>query len=203
MATNGIFIACPECDFLQEEVLLPSRGVALCSRCGTELYHDTPYGLDRTLALAICGLMLYSLANLFPLIGLELQGNRSATTLFGAVQAIYDQKLQPVAILVFITTILIPGLELVCAVYLLLPLRIGKVMPGFRPIFRFVQAVHPWGMVEVFMLGILVSVVKLANFAAVVPGIALWSFVGLMLMIAAIGQSFNPRDLWVFIESKR
>lgn len=203
VASNGIYIACPECDFLQEEIVLPSRGVAVCHRCGTELYHDTPYGLDRTLAFAICGLMLYCLANLFPLIGLELQGNRSTTTLFGAVQDIYNQKLQPVAVLVFLTTILVPGLELLCTIYVLLPLRVGKIVPGFRQIFRLVQAVHPWGMVEVFMLGILVSVVKLANFAGVVPGIALWSFGGLMLMIAAIGQSFNPRDLWVFYEGQR
>lgn len=201
--TNGIYIACPECDFLQEEVVLPKRGVAVCHRCGSELYHDTPFGLDRTLAFAICGLMLYCLANMFPLIGLELQGNRSTTTLYGAVHAIYDQKLQPVAVLVFLTTILVPGLELLCAIYLLLPLRIGKVVPGFRLIFRLVQTVHPWGMVEVFMLGILVSVVKLANFASVIPGIALWSFAGLMLMIAAIGQAFNPRDLWVFLEGRR
>jgi paraquat-inducible protein A len=203
VATNGTYIACPECDYLQEEVVLPSRGVAICHRCGTELYHDTPYGLDRTLAFAICGLMLYCLANMFPLIGLELQGNRSTTTLFGAVQAIYDQKLQPVAVLVFLTTILVPGLELLCTIYVLLPLRIGKIVPGFRQVYRLVQAVHPWGMVEVFMLGILVSVVKLANFAGVVPGIALWSFVGLMLMIAAIGQAFNPRDLWVYLETQR
>lgn len=201
-ATTGIFIACPECDLLQEEIALPARGVALCRRCGTELYHDTPYGLDRTLAFVLCGIMLYCLANLFPLIGLELQGNRSTTTLYGAVVAIYDQKLEPVAVLVFVTTILVPGVELFCIAYLLLPLRIGKVVPGFTWVFRLVQAIRPWGMVEVFMLGILVSVVKLANFASVVPGIALWSFAGLMLMIAAVGQSFNPRDLWVFTEAR-
>jgi len=197
-ATTGAFIACPECDLLQHEVLLPSRGVAVCARCGAELYHDTPSGLDRTLAFTICGVMLYCLANFFPLIGLELKGNQSTTTLYGAVHALYDQKLEPVAVLVFVTTILVPGLELLCMTYILLPLRIGVTAHGFTLVFRFVQAIHPWGMVEVFMLGILVSVVKLSNFANVLPGIALWSFAGLMLMIAAVAQSFNPRDLWIF-----
>lgn len=195
--TTGAFIACPECDLLQHEVILPPRGVALCRRCGAELYHNTPYGLDRTLAFTLCGVMLYCIANLFPLIGLELKGNQSTTTLYGAVHALYDQKLEPVAVLVFVTTILVPGLELLCMTYMLLPLRMGKTAHGFTLVFRFVQAIHPWGMVEVFMLGILVSVVKLSNFASVVPGIALWSFAGLMLMIAAVAQSFNPRDMWI------
>lgn len=197
-ATTGAFVACPECDLLQHEVILPPRGVALCRRCGAELYHNTPSGLDKTLAFTICGLMLYCIANLFPLVGLELNGTQNATTLYGAVLAIYDQKLEPVAVLVFVTAILVPGLELLCMMYLLVPLRLGKMAYGFKLVFRLIQAIHPWGMVEVFMLGILVSVVKLSNFATVVPGIALWSFAGLMLMIAAVAQSFNPRDLWIF-----
>ncbi|MDR3481392.1 MAG: paraquat-inducible protein A [Burkholderiaceae bacterium] len=198
----GALIACPECDLLQQEVRLPPHGVAVCQRCGAELYHNTPNGLDRTLAFTLCGVMLYCLANLFPLLGLELKGNQSTTTLYGAVRALYDQKLEPVAVLVFVTTILVPGLELLCMTYMLLPLRMGKTAHGFRLVFRFVQAIHPWGMVEVFMLGILVSVVKLSNFASVLPGIALWSFAGLMVMIAAVAQSFNPRDLWLFVRAR-
>jgi paraquat-inducible protein A len=198
----GALIACPECDLLQHEVALPVRGVALCRRCGAELYHDTPNGLERTLAFTLCGVILYCIANYFPLIGLELKGNQSTTTLYGAVHALYDQKLEPVAVLVFITTILVPGLELLCMTYILLPLRLGKVAPAYTLVFRFIQAVHPWGMVEVFMLGILVSVVKLSNFASVVPGIALWSFGGLMLTIAAVAQSFNPRDLWTHMKGR-
>ena len=202
VASAGILIACPECDLLQHEVALPVRGVALCRRCRAELYHDTPNGLNRTLAFALSGVILYCIANFFPLIGLELQGNRSTTTLYGAVHALYDQKLEPVAMLVFITTILVPGLELLCMTYILLPLRIGKNAFGYALVFRFIQAVHPWGMVEVFMLGILVAVVKLSNFASVVPGIALWSFGGLMLAIAAVAQSFNPRDLWAHVQAR-
>lgn len=197
-ATAGTLIACPECDLLQHEVNLPARGAALCRRCGAELYHNSPNGLDRTLAFTLCGMILYCLANLLPLIEIELRGNYSTTTLFGAVQALYNQKLEPVAALVFVTTILVPGLELICMLYILLPLRIGVVARGFPLVFRLIQVLHPWGMVEVFMLGVLVSVVRLWSFATVVPGIALWSFAGLMLMFAAVAQTFNPRDVWIF-----
>ena len=200
---TGAYIACPECDLLQQEVTLPARGAALCGRCGGELYHHTPHGLDRTLAFTLCGAVLYCLANLFPLLGLELKGSTNTTTLNGAVTALYEQKLEPVAILVFITTILVPGVELFSILYLLLPLRIGKVAHGFSLVFRLIQGIHPWGMVEVFMLGILVSVVKLSNFATVVPGIALWSFGALMLTFSAIAQSFNPRDVWLFTRAAK
>jgi paraquat-inducible protein A len=188
---------------LQHEVRLPPRGVALCPRCGTELYHHTPHGLDRTLAFALCGFMLYCLANFFPLIGLELQGSESTATLYGAVVALYEQKLGLLAVLVFFTTILVPGLELLCFLYLLLPLRFGRRAFGFNQVFRLIQTLHPWGMIEVLMLGVLVSVVKLANFATVIPGIALWSSAGLMLMFSAVAQSFNPRDVWLFLQGRR
>lgn len=200
---TGTWIACPECDLLQHEVRLPPRGVALCPRCGTELYHHTPHGLDRTLAFALCGFMLYCLANFFPLIGLELQGSESTATLYGAVVALYEQKLGLLAVLVFFTTILVPGLELLCFLYLLLPLRFGRRAFGFNQVFRLIQTLHPWGMIEVLMLGVLVSVVKLANFATVIPGIALWSSAGLMLMFSAVAQSFNPRDVWLFLQGRR
>ena len=194
--TDGSYVACPECDLLQREVSLPPRGVALCGRCHAELYRNTPNGLDRTLAFSLCALVLYCIANLYPLIELDLNGNHITTTLYGAVQTLYDQKLAPIAILVFITTILVPGLELISMLYILLPLRAGIIARGFSPVFRFIQLLHPWGMVEVFMLGVLVSVVRLSNFATVVPGIALWSFAALMSVFTAVAQSFNPRDIW-------
>ena len=120
--STGGYIAFPECDLLQQEVSLPMRGVALCQRCKSELYHHTPHGLDRTLAFAVCGLILYLLANFFPLLGLQLNGTDNSSTLYGAVLALYREDLLPLALLVFFTTILVPGLELLSYLYLLLPL---------------------------------------------------------------------------------
>ncbi len=186
---------------MQQEVRLPERGVALCRRCKSELYHHTPHGLDRTLAFAMCGFILYLLANFFPLLDLVLNGTDNSSTLYGAVLTLYREDLIPLAILVFFTTILVPGLELLSYLYLLLPLRFGRRPPGFNTVFRLVQTLHPWGMIEVLMLGVLVAVVKLAAVATVTPGIALWSAAGLMVMFSAVAQSFNPRDVWVHVEA--
>jgi len=193
-------IACHECDLLQREVPLPKGGVAHCRRCGSVLYRDSPDSLDRTLALSLAAAILFLIANSFPIIGIELQGNRSAVNLFGAVHSIWHQEMKLISLLVLITTILVPALELAMLIYLLLPLKFRQMPPGIALILRVLQSIKPWGMVEVFMLGVLVALVKLANDFIIIPGVALWSFGGLTLMLAAVASSFNARDLWVNLE---
>jgi len=189
-------IACHDCDLLNRETAIPPGGVACCRRCGAVLYRNKPHSLDRTLAFMLGAAVLFILANLNPLVGLEAQGNRTSTTLFGAVRALHNQDMTSVAGLVFVTTILMPALEIGAMLYILLPLRLGLLPEGLPAMFRLVQTVRPWGMVEVFMLGTLVSLAKLSHIAAVLPGVALWSFGALMFLLAAAAASFEPRDLW-------
>jgi paraquat-inducible protein A len=196
-------IACHECDLLQREVPLPLGGVVRCGRCGAELYRSHPDSFERTLTLMLAASVLFAIANAFPIIGLKLEGQVIQTTLFHTVQVLYNEDMTPVAALVFVTTMLMPALELFAMAYLLLPLKLGRVPQGFALVFRMLQAVRPWGMVEVLMLGVLVSLVKLAHLAVVVPGIALWSFGVLMILFAAIAAVFDPRELWARMSAIR
>ena len=193
---SAALIACHECDLLQREAPLVHGGAARCGRCGAELYRHRPASLERTLALTAGAVFLFVIANSFPILGLQLQGQVIDTTLYNTVHRLWDEDMKSVAALVFVTTIAIPALQLFAFTWLLLPLRLGRVPPYFALVFRMLQAVRPWGMVEVFMLGVLVSLVKLAHLAGVVPGIALWSFAALMLVMAAITAVFDPRALW-------
>lgn len=189
-------IACHECDLLQREVALPRGGVARCGRCGAGLYRSHPHGMERTLALTAGAIVLFVLANSFPIIGLQLEGQTIQTTLYNTVRTLWDEDMKSVAVLVFVTTIAMPALQLSALAYLLFPLRLGRVPAHFSAVFRVLQTVRPWGMVEVFMLGVLVSLVKLAHLAGIVPGVALWSFAALMLVMAGIGAVFDARGLW-------
>jgi paraquat-inducible protein A len=189
-------IACHECDLLQREVALPRGGVARCGRCGAELYRSHPHSMERTLALTAGAIVLFVMANSFPIIGLQLEGQTIQTTLYNTVRALWDEDMRSVAALVFVTTIAMPALQLSAIAYLLFPLRLGRVPAHFGAVFRLLQTVRPWGMVEVFMLGVLVSLVKLAHLAGIVAGVALWSFAALMLVMAAIGAVFDARGLW-------
>ena len=196
-------IACPECDALQEEPLrLPRKASVSCWRCQAALMRDTGKSIDHTFALTITGCVLFTLANTFPLVGLEAQGNAVTTTLFGAALHLWNQGLQPVALLTFVTTIAAPAFDLFATLFLLVAARRldaghAESMPsGAALLLRALQAVGPWGMLEVFMLGALVSIVKLGGMATVVPGVALYSFGALMLVLAAISSAFDARDIW-------
>lgn len=189
-------VACHDCDLLLRRPALAEGAAASCPRCGALLARRSRNGLERTLAFTLTALILFAIANSFPIVAVEVQGLRSATTLLGAVQSLRDQGMDPVAALVFVTTFVVPLLELGLMAWLLLPLRLGRRPPGLAPLMRLTQMLRPWGMVEVFLLGVLVSLVKLSHLATVVPGIALWSFAALMVSIAAAAASFDADAVW-------
>jgi paraquat-inducible protein A len=175
-------LACPECDLLQHDAPLPRPRKALCVRCGAVL-HRRGDALELTLALTVTALVLLALANAFPILTLELQEERTTATLAGAAAALWSQNMPLVAILVLFMALVMPLAELAALAYLLVPLRRGRRASGL-------------GTVEVFVLGALVSLVKLGHVADVEPGIALASYGALMLVMAAIEASFDPRELW-------
>ena len=192
-------VACPDCDLLQREVPIaddaPDR-TAFCIRCGVTLYRVTTHGLDRALSFALAGCMLLLLANVLPIASLDVRGQHTETTLWGAVHALYQQDMAVVAALVFVTTIAAPAIELATILYMLLPLKFGYRPPHLALAFRIAPLAREWGLVDVFMLGVVVSLIKLNNLAVVVPGVALWSFAGLIVLLTAMGAAFNPRELW-------
>jgi paraquat-inducible protein A len=189
-------IACRECDLLQRRPRLAPRQEARCARCEGLLYRVMNDDLDRPLAYTLAAGILFVVANVFPIVSLELQGNRSTATLVGTSAALFHQDMHLLAVLVFITTVLVPALQLSAMSYLLVTLRAGRVPVHLAPALRLFHAIRPWGMVEVFMLGMLVSLVKLAGIASVVPGIGLWTFGGVLMMIAAALASFDPELVW-------
>lgn len=195
-ATPSNLVVCPDCDLLQQRVALPAGGRAYCCRCHASLYRDTLVRLDVQLALALTGVLVFFIANAFPIVSMEAQGARSVTTLFGTVLALWRQEMQPVALLVFLTAILVPALELASLCYILLPLSRRRAPPGFEPLLHLLARIHPWGMAEVFLMGVLVALVKLAHLAQVEPGVGLWSFSILILLLALNASFFDSQGLW-------
>ncbi len=201
-ATAGL-CACPECDLLQRTIALPQGGTARCPRCDAVLYRIHPQGIDRTLAFVLAAGALFVIANTFPLLALDAQGNQTSTTVLGTVRALHATGMTAVAALVFVTAILVPAIDLAAMLYLLVPLKRGQLPPGAGAMLRLIQAIKPWGMVEVFLLGTLVSLVKLGHLASVHTGIALWSFAALMVLLAATAQSFDAPSIWSRVRAPR
>ncbi|SPP63012.1 paraquat-inducible protein A [Nitrospira lenta] len=189
-------IACHECDLLQRRIVLPQGGVGRCRRCHSVLYRTRQGGVDQPLACAIAASILFLIANVYPIVGLEVQGERQAANLYDTVHMLWVEGRGEVAILVCLTALIMPAIEIALLIYLLLPLKLHCVTEGTLPVLRFLQAVHPWSMVEVFLLGILVAFVKLEHLAEVRVGIALWAYVGLIPLLIVASLSFDPEALW-------
>ncbi|MDD2271709.1 MAG: paraquat-inducible protein A [Desulfuromonadaceae bacterium] len=195
-------IACHDCDLLQQEIPLKPGCSASCSRCGAILYRNATDSINRTLAYTLAASVLFVIANIFPIFAIEVQGGGSEINLSGAVRYLWNQQMKSVSLLVVLTTILIPALELVTMSYLLLALKLRRIPAGYPILLRMINIVGPWGMIEVFMLGILVSLVKLTSSFKVIPGVALWSFGVLTFLYAATSASFSARDVWAHLGKK-
>ena len=194
MVGSVSLMACHECDLLLRVDHSFEAGVVRCPRCAAVLLEHKRHSLDLTLAYTITGLVLFVISNAFPIIGFQFARQSTETVLLSGVWELLDQDMHLLAGLVFITTILAPFTQLATLLYVFLPLKFNRIAPYTAEVFRFVSVVRSWSMMEVFMLGILVSVVKLAAMGTIVPGVALWSF-GLLIFVLAAATSSLDQDL--------
>lgn len=188
-------IVCQGCDAIYSRPTLRPRDVSRCPRCNTELDRHNGSQRRRILPLTVASLVMFAVANGFPIVEIELQGLRSQTTLFGAVIVLSGEGRSLVALLLLATTLLFPLLQLCILTYLLVPLSHQRRPAGFATLVRAMQMLRPWGMVEVFLLGVLVAIIKLSSMATVLPGPALYAFVALTVLLTVV-LSFNPRGFW-------
>jgi paraquat-inducible protein A len=152
--------------------------------------------LERTLALTVTGLILFVVANAFPFLGFKLQAQVHETILITGVRELYHQGMWILATVVLLTTIVMPAAQMLGLLYVLVPLKQNRMPWKLREVFRFVQSLRPWAMMEVFMLGILVSIVKLGKMATIVPGIAAFAFMALIFVLAASLAVLDPHAVW-------
>jgi len=194
-------IACHDCDLLHQEPRVEAGMTARCRRCGAVLRRRQRDALERTLALTFGAAVLFVVANAFPFLRFELKGNVTETTLATGVVDLYLGGKWELAILVAVTTIVAPLAQILLLLFVLLPLRVGLRAPLLVPAFRWLGRVAPWSMMEVFILGMGVAVIKLSAMAEVVPGPALFSFVALMLAVAGAMSSLDRDDVWGRLEA--
>jgi paraquat-inducible protein A len=192
----GGLMACHECDLLHRIAPLAPGGKALCTRCAALLYRNVPDSLDRASALYLAALMLWTMANAFPFVSLKLSGRVEENLMISGSLALARAGMPEVGLLVFLTSILFPLLTIAGTLYVLLPLRFGWHFPGVAQAYRMVRLLTPWSLIGVFMLGLLVSIVKLLDLADVVPGIGLYAFVGLLLVSAAAHANLDHGAIW-------
>ncbi|MGI9274841.1 MAG: paraquat-inducible protein A [Endozoicomonas sp.] len=191
---------CPECDLLIRPAsrlrLSRRKRRVCCPRCHHVLHCHNPGGQERCLALVISGLLLFLPAMLFPVLSMEILGSEQKASMLDGVRGLYQEGLTGVAALVFFSAVLAPLVRLLVLLQVLLAVFLNRGRWLARRLFRGYLHLGEWGMVEIYLLGVLVSVIKLADMASVHPGIGLFSFAGLMLAELGISINMSEHDLW-------
>lgn len=194
MSAQSLLI-CEHCDTVHRLVPVPSGTTARCAHCGVRLSGGSPASPSAMLALALAALMVFVIANLFPIIEIQLGGKSSAATLWQAILSSYDAGVSPIAALAAVTVFFFPLLQILLFLYVLLPLTRGYVPWHFASAMHALRLFQPWGMVEVFLLGVLVAMVKLVGVSEVSLGVGLWGFAALTVLLTAL-NSINLHVLW-------
>jgi paraquat-inducible protein A len=189
-------IACPACDLLHHRRRVAVASTARCSRCHSVLFRSSNQTFDSPLALTVAAIILLVLANCFPFISLAVGGRTEQALLISGVISLVDAGWVVLPVLVLLTGIVFPFLQLAGVAYVLIPLRFGFCAPHLAVIYRWVRLLQPWAMTDIFMLGIFVSVAKLAGMGRIIPGVALYAFVALMFILPAIFAALNPESIW-------
>lgn len=188
--------ACTHCGQLNIYHAIQNGEEACCARCSSVLYRQRKSMVDTSLALVFTGLILFVMANAFPLIALKAQGVTQELTIWKATAAFWKQDYYWLSALLALNLIIFPLFELLGLLWVLLTIRLAWQLPWAIKIFRWLSEVKPWGMLEVFMLGLLVAVVKLGDIAVLVVGSAFWAFIFLVLSMAALSAHLDRFTVW-------
>ena len=197
---DAALIACLQCDLLQRLPDLAPGASARCPRCDHELWRRREDSLNRTLALALTAIVLYVLANSVPMLGLTVVGRQAFTTVFGGAVQLWHDGQEIVAGLVLFAAVIAPALQIGFMLAIVLGTLRERPPSWVAALLRHHPTTRTWSMIEVMLLGVLVALIKIAELATVIPGVALFALGALVFVLAAMQACFDPREVWDRVE---
>ena len=189
-------VACHECDLLMRKPVLQDGESAECPRCGYELFSHRHHVVRRSLALVLTALLLYVPANFLPIMQLNLLGQTSQDTVWSGVLGLYESGMQGIAVVVFLCSMAVPLLKLLCQLLVLLSIRLDFGRVYGLLLYRIYHHMREWGMLEVYFMGILVAIVKLMDLADLSLGLGLFCFIALLLVQVWLEVTMSPHQIW-------
>jgi len=193
---DASLVACPHCDLLQRLPKIAPGDSARCPRCDKELWRRQKDSVNRTLPLTLAALVLYVIANTVPMLGLTAAGHAAFTTVVGGAQQLWLDGQQIVAVLVLFAAVIAPALQIGFMLLILIGCQRQRPPAWVGTLLRHLPMTRTWSMIEVMLLGVLVALTKIADYATVIPGVALFALGALVFLLAAMQSSFDPREVW-------
>ncbi|MCP1625956.1 paraquat-inducible protein A [Pseudomonas nitroreducens] len=195
MSTSNDLIICEYCDAVYRREPLQRHQRALCERCGGLLHRHNALSIQQRLALAITGAILLAFAHSYPVMTISMQGLTNSATLWDSVMILSSGSITLIALVVALAIILAPVLQIALLIWVLAFAQAGRRAPAFAFSMRWLEALRPWSMLEVCLLGTMVAVIKLAGLLDVIPGIGLLAMAALSVLILYIAGK-DIRELW-------
>lgn len=178
--------------------VVPAENTLSCPRCGDVLHDRKPHCLARAWALTLAAAVLYIPSNIFPVMKVMRLGKGVTYTIFGGLQELAHVGLWPLAVLVFIASIAIPLFKLVMLTYLLIQThrRSPEQLPNRTRLYRVLDFIGRWSMVDIFVVSILVALVRFGWLTQITAeeGAAYFGTVVILTLLAV--KSFDPRLMW-------
>jgi len=197
---NKILMVCHACDALQEVSHIPKGNIASCICCGVRLFKNTTSTIESPLALLIACSIFFVIANIYPVLQLNIAGIERETTLVETAYMFFLEGSPLLAIVVLLTSIVFPGFCVFSLLYVYLAIYFKKNGFFIRPLLVWSSRLLPWAMMDVYLLAILVAVVKLLSLATVILGIGFIAMIGFVVLYAACISSIEMHVLWTRLD---
>ena len=190
--------ACKTCGLLQRIETLQPGTAAECFRCGSVIGRYPVDSLGRTAAFSLAALIFFVPANIYPILRMDFYGAYSESTVWDGCVRLYQDGQWPVATIVFLASILIPFIKLLGLFFLVVVTKFKSTFWQRERtwIYKTIDVIGPWAMLDVFLLAILVALVKLGQIATVLPGHGLIAFTAMVILTILASASFDPTSIW-------
>lgn len=197
-------VACPHCDTLHKAEVLSAGAEARCQNCGAVLERNQVNAIASVLSLAVASVVLMIAAIAFPFLDLEASGISNGTSLLGAVMAFGQDFAVPLAIAVAAFIVFLPLLRLSALIAAVLPLVLGTKPGRFhKAAFGLAEDLRPWSMAEIFIVGVAVALVKVADLATITFGPAFWAFTVLVVLTFFQDTLICRYTVWRALDTRR
>lgn len=194
--SSSCLVACPSCDLLYDVSDMREGEKANCSRCGDFLTRVRADGFVKLQSYAIAGLVFLMIGCAFPFLSFKSSGLESVMTLPQMVLQLYGEGRPDMAFLVAAFIIVLPAAVLVLLLALSTCIIKQRYYPWMVPVTRLAFHMQSWSMVEVFFIGVLVSLVKIGHMATVVIGLSFWGYGAFSLLFIFAVASLDRLQYW-------
>lgn len=197
---TSLFVACQQCDALYDKPHLKQGQLAKCTRCGSTLIERKVDSIERSFNWSLAGLMLMLPAILLPIMGVTLAGQFHQASLFDCILVLIDRGFFMIACLVFLFAIAVPIVRLAGALYLSYCFKFNKLKPSLLNFFRAYHHLDHWAMLNVFMLGIVVSMYKLLDDTELTVNLGLLAFILWLISSTMAAVALDQDYIWDKLE---